>query len=58
MGSLYVGTMEGNALDVVEMMKRWKMEVPCVQLGDEVERRQGTEDGGGIGVACRRRRKE
>ena len=31
MGSLNVGTMEGKALEVVEMMKRRKMEVLCVQ---------------------------
>ena len=31
MGSLSVGTMEGKALEVVEMMKRRKMEVLCVQ---------------------------
>ena len=31
MGSLNVGTMEEKALEVVEMMKRRKMEVLCVQ---------------------------
>ena len=31
MGSLNVGTMEGKALEVVEMMKIRKMEVVCVQ---------------------------
>ena len=31
MGSLNVGTMEGKALEVVEMMKRRQMEVLCVQ---------------------------
>ena len=61
MRSLNVGTMEGKALEVVEMMKRRKMEVLCVRsamcTGDEVERRQGTEDGGGIQDAARRRRR-
>ena len=31
MGSLNVGTMEGKALEVLEMMKRRKMEVPWIQ---------------------------
>ena len=31
MGSLNVGMIEGKALEVVEMMKRLKMEVQCVQ---------------------------
>ena len=31
MGSLNVGTMEGKALEVVEIMRRRKMEVLCVQ---------------------------
>ena len=31
MGSLNVGTMEGKALEVVEMINRLKMEVLCVQ---------------------------
>ena len=28
--SLNVGTTEGKALEIVEMMKRWNMEVLCV----------------------------
>ncbi len=51
MGSLNVGTMEGKVLEVVEMMKRRKMEVLCVQ------ETKGTEDGGGLQDAARRRRR-
>ena len=53
-----VGTIEGKALEVVELIKRRDMEVMCVQETIEVERRQGTEDGGGIQDAARRRRRK
>ena len=56
MGSLNVGTMEGKAWEVVEMMKRRKMEVLCVH--ERKWKRQGTEDGGGIQYAARRRRRK
>ena len=41
MGSLNVGTMERKPSDIVEMMKRWKMEILTVCTGDAVERRHG-----------------
>ena len=44
MRSLNVGTMEGKAWEVVEIMKRLE-DGRTVCTGDEVERRQGTEAG-------------
>ena len=44
LGSLYVGSMEGTGVEVVEMMQRRRLEVLCVQE-DQVERKQGEEFG-------------
>ena len=51
-----MGTMKGKAWEVVDMMKRRKIGVLCT--GDEVERRPGTVDGGGIQHAAHRRRRK